>query len=191
MASETWDIGDALGNLSFTDLANLLSQYHQIANTSPGTNLYFDPDNPQSSVATPQDYTGDIPAGLLPHYQTLLRSGLPPAVAKSILIGPSTGEGEGSAWQQGYGSGWPYSYAGHEQEFHASQQPPSYQDLWNQMTQKMLYDRLNLPTQEGNKSGDDDNLGFTLLPSGQYLPTQPYGSKMPDWWPSQTGTGGQ
>lgn len=118
---------------------------------------------------TPQDYSGGIPPHLLDHYNALVQSGLPPNVAHSILTQPSVGEGDTSLDQALHT--WPYPYAGAQQEYQSAQQsPPSYQELWGQLQNKSLNEQMNLPTQEQNTPGDDDNLGFTRLPSGQYVP---------------------
>lgn len=143
-------------------------------------------------------YASSMLPALLSQYQALLAKGLPPVVARSILTQPSTGEGDvpvGMALGQPFGQ-WPYPYAGAKEEIWAGQQGQRDQALNQQIGQALLYQGpqalyggkgagMNLPTYEGHTPGEDDNLGFTRLPSGQYVPMSPMGQQGLQAWQPQ------
>lgn len=129
----------------------------------------------------PDNYSGDISPTLLPQYQALLNRGIPPNVAYSILTQPSVGEGETPR-----GAGRWGSYSGWQDETRAGMTgPPRDQALSQQMWNSLATRQQNLPTWESHTPGDDDNLGFTRLPSGQYVPSWQHssfqGGTMPPW----------
>ena len=179
MPSETWDIGDALGNLSFTDLANLLSQYHQIANTSPGTNLYFDPPGDevqpsgQGTTATPGDYSSDVPPSLMGQYEQLVKGGLPPAVARSILPQPSYGEGERPHSTPAWTPTTPYAHSDIDPSGPSASNPqwapPEMMALMQQLVNRQAWDKQNQPVPEEHPQYYDPS-GLFKLPTGQYVP---------------------
>ena len=155
------------GDQSMVPQPQNISDVQPATGKKPGpSTVTVTPGNIGRLPLTPEDYAGGIPPTLLPQYHALVQSGLPPMVAATILTQPSQGEGETPLFHQ-----WPHPYAGEGQEEQAHMsQPPRDAALNQHMWDERATQQQNLPTYEEHTPGDDDNLGFSRLPSGQYVP---------------------